>query len=662
MRRARAGLRRFVPTRPRRLVPAGLRRLVPAYALAGRSAPRALAGYALLTPAAGLLPVTAAWLTKLLLDRLVKSAPTAELLAFGAGLALCGVLAGALPHLTVYLRSELERAVALRAQDRLFAAVDAFTGLRRFEDPVFLDRLRLAQQAGRMSPNQAVDGTLGVLRSAVTVGGFLGSLLVLGPWMALLVLASAVPVLLAEVALSRRRARMFWDIGPAERRETFYSELLTSAAAAKEVRLFGIGGFLRARMLAERRTANAARRAVDRREVRVQTALALLAAVVSGAGLMWAVRAAQGGGLSVGDVMVFVAAVAGVQSALAAMAGEVARSHEALLMFDHYVAVTTAGPDLPLPPRPAALPPLRTGIEFRDVWFRYSPDHPWALRGLDLFVPHGAALAVVGRNGAGKSTLVKLLCRLYDPTRGAIYWDGVDLRDIPAAALRARVGAVFQDYMTYDLTAAENIALGDLTALDDRPRLRAAAERAGVHARISALPRAYDTLLSRTFPADPDEPGAGVELSGGQWQRLALARAFLRDKRDLMILDEPSAGLDAHAEHEIHASLRRHRAGRTSVLISHRLGSVRDADLIVVLDGGRVRERGDHASLLALDGEYARLFALQAIGYQEAPPRRADGDHGDASSPGRPSQDDASPARPAQDHTPPARPAQVVRP
>jgi ATP-binding cassette subfamily B protein len=213
-----------------------------------------------------------------------------------------------------------------------------------------------------------------------------------------------------------------------------------------------------------------------------------------------------------------------------------------------------------------------------------------------------------------------------------VLWDGVDLRDMDPAELRRRIGAVFQDYMEYDLTAAENIGLGDVDVLTDadvdeagrRELVRAAAERAGAHPVIADLPRGYDTLLTRMFfdmpgDADADDGGGdqnGVPLSGGQWQRLALARAYLRGQRDLLILDEPSSGLDAEAEHEIHAGLRTHRRGRTSLLISHRLGTVREAERIAVLDEGRVVETGTHDELIAAGGVYARLFGLQAQGYQ----------------------------------------------
>jgi ATP-binding cassette subfamily B protein len=609
------------PTRdigPRARAPVVARRVTVACALAAKAAPGTLSLYVGLTLAAGALPVVGAWLTKLVLDALVGGATQGTLIALGAGLAAAGVAAGTTPQVAQYLRAELDRRVGLLAQDRLFTAVEGFVGLGRFENPQLLDRLRLAQQAGGLTPNQAVDGVLGIGRAAITITGFCASLFLLSPAMTVLVLASGVPTLVAEIALSRRRARMFWDIGPVERREIFYSGLLSSVQAAKEVRLFGIGAFLRCRMLTERKAANAAKRAMDQREALVQAGLGLLAGLVSGGGLIWAIGAARQGLLSVGDITIFVAAVAGVGGALTTLAGEVARAHHSLLMFDHYIAMTMAGPDLPVAAEAQAPSPLRSGIELRDVWFRYSDDHPWALRGLDLRIPYGKALALVGCNGAGKSTLVKLLCRFYDPTRGAILWDGVDLRDLDVVELRRRIGAVFQDYMYYDMTAAENIALGDLDAFNDRDRIQTAAKRAGIHKGLTELPRGYDTLLSRMFlmAADEDNPETGVMLSGGQWQRLALARAFLRNRCDLMILDEPSAGLDAAAEHEIHTSLKEHRARQTSLLISHRLGTVRDADLIVVLGDGQIVEQGDHATLMAAGGEYARLFTLQAAGYE----------------------------------------------
>ncbi|MFD9858079.1 ABC transporter ATP-binding protein [Streptomyces alboflavus] len=592
-----------------------------AVALAARSAPAVFTGHVLLTLAAGALPVAGAWLTKLALDGLTDGgASTAALVGLAAGLAGVGVVTAVTGHVNQYLRAQLDRAIGLLTQARLSTAVNGFVGLERFESPAFLDRLRLAQYASSTGPGQAVNGILGLVQSALTVTGFLGSLFVLSPTMTALVLLAGVPALVAELLLSRQRVRLHWDMGPTERREVFYSQLLSTVEAAKEVRLFGIGAFLQGRMLTDRRTVNAANAHLDRREALVQSGLALLAALVSGGGVVWAVLAARSGHLSVGDIAIFIAAVAGVQAALTAVAGHVAGCHEALMLFEHYLDIVGCAPDLPVAVAPAPLPALRQGVEFRDVWFRYSDEHPWVLRGVSFRLRHGESLALVGLNGSGKSTLVKLLCRFYDPTRGTILWDGVDLRDADPAQLRTRIGAAFQDYMAYDMTAAENIGLGDLDAFDDTGRIQGAAARAGIHRKLSTLPRQYDTLLSRRFPtlSEDGEAATGVVLSGGQWQRLALARAFLRDERDLMVLDEPASGLDAQAEAEIQEALRAHRRGRTSLLISHRLGSVREADVIVVLAGGQVVERGSHTDLMAACGEYARLFTLQASGYRTA--------------------------------------------
>jgi ATP-binding cassette subfamily B protein len=572
------------------------------------------------TLVSGAVPIAAAWLTKVVLDRIVAPGPSGAVVGLAVGLACAGVIGAVLPQLGQYLQGEADRRIGLHAQDELFSAVERYTGLRRFEEPVFLDRLRLAQHSAQ-SPGQIIGALFGLGRDTVTLVGFVVSLAVISPVFTAIVLASAIPALVIELRISRQRADMLLRIEPAERWQFFYSELLTTAEAAKEVRLFGLGTFLRGRMTNQLRTANSAHRALDRKDLAAQGALALLGALVSGGGLVWLLADAAEGRFTVGDVSIFVAAVAGVQGALGGLVHATAAAHRLLLLFGQYAAIVRSGPDLPEPAVPRALPPLRHGIELRDVWFRYSDEHPWVLRGVSLRIPCDRSVAFVGRNGAGKSTLVKLLCRFYDPTRGAILWDGVDLRDVPAAELRARIGAAFQDFVAYDFSAADNVAVGDLSALGDTSRIEAAARQAGIHHVLAGLPNGYDTLLTRLFSGMSleDDPQAGVQLSGGQWQRVALARAFLRDDRDLMILDEPSAGLDAEAEHDIHTRLGRLRRGRTNVLITHRLGAVRDADLIVVLDDGEIAEQGAHDALLAAGGVYARMFTLQAAGYADTP-------------------------------------------
>ncbi|MFC7545651.1 ABC transporter ATP-binding protein [Plantactinospora sp. GCM10030261] len=591
-----------------------VRTLGGAVGLAARAAPVAFAVLVTLSVAAAAVPVVAAWFTKGMLDELASPRPAWSALAgIVGGLLAAGLVAALQPHLSQYVQEDLGRKASLVAQDRLYRAVNRFQGLGRFEDPAFLDRLRMAQQTGQETPGQIILTTLGLIRTGVTIVGFFGMLLVVAPQMAWIVVLGAVPTFIGEVRLARRRVQTTLEISGLERRETFYARLLGDVAAAKEIRLFNLGDHLRRRMKRDRTSINRLHRRMDRWTLLTQGGLAGIAAGIAAAGLFWAVRSAVAGTLTVGDVSIFVAAVASVQTNLGVLAGGLAVAHQHLLIFRRYLEVVDAAPDLPRAESPRPLPRLCDGIVLRDVWFRYSDDHPWILRGVDMTIPHGQTMALVGVNGAGKTTIVKLLCRFYDPTRGSIQWDGVDIREVPVESLRDRLSGIFQDFMHYDLPVRDNIAFGDLAAARDEQAVTRAAERAGIHSTLAGLPSGYDTMLTRIFSDDTAHPG--VVLSGGQWQRVALARALVRDARDLLILDEPSAGLDAEAEYQVHCRLREHRAGQTSLLISHRLGAVRDADTIVVLDQGVVVEQGDHDALIAMDGHYARLFALQAEGY-----------------------------------------------
>ncbi|MBO3744027.1 ABC transporter ATP-binding protein [Actinoplanes flavus] len=597
------------------------RLLAAAIALTWRASRTLLVAQAVTTLIAGAVPVTVAWLTKTILDRITEPAPAGGLLILVVGLAVATMTGAMLPEVGQYLDAELIRRTQLAGQQELYAAIGRFDGLGRFEDPAFQDRLELAVNNGPPTPAQLVSNGLSLLQNAVTIVGFVAVLAGMAPWMAVVVTVAALPTLRAELALSRSRAKTMLQLGHASRRESFYAELISSVTAAKEVRLYGLSGLFGARMVAELRKINRRTRNLDLRELRVQTLLTALAATVAGGGLVWAVLAARAGDLSVGDIVVFTAAVAGVQGVLGSAINVLARTHQSLLTFIHYRDVVQAPPDLPtLPDRPVLpVPALRAGIEFRDVWFRYNPALPWVLRGASFTITAGEATALVGLNGAGKSTIVKLLCRFYDPTHGAVLWDGVDLRQFPVAELRQRIGAVFQDFMSYELSAAENIGLGNLPSLDDREAIAETARRAGCDAMVQRLPDGYDTLLTRFFATEDDSEAVGVMLSGGQWQRLALARAFTRAGCDLLILDEPSAGLDADAEHEIHTRLRVLREGATSLLISHRLSAVRDARTILVVTDGVVAEHGTHQDLMRAGGRYAHLFSLQASGYRDEP-------------------------------------------
>jgi ATP-binding cassette, subfamily B, bacterial len=620
-RRATPSRPQATPSRPQAGLPNVAGSAGHAVRLIGAAAPGWLAGQAALTMLAGLLPPATAALLSALLDRVAagRSGPADGWLAAALGLA-----AAAMPVSSVatgYLGAETARRIAVRAKGELTRAVHAVTLLAPLEDPAFLDRLRLAQQVAAGGLAVLARSALAAAGSLATLAGFLVALLAIQPWLAALAALGAAPAAVAALVDSRARARLAWRSSPALRREMFYTGLLTDIRAAKETRLLGTGDWWHHRLLAELRTIAAGERRADARTAGLQVALAGTGAVLSAVGLAWAAGQAAHGALSVGQLAVVVAALGGLLAGLSALLRSAADGYGALLAVGHYRAVlSAAGP--PAAGGGRAVPPLCRAIELSGVTFGYPGGGP-VLHDLDLTIPAGTIVAVVGVNGAGKSTLVKLLCGLYEPTGGTIRWDGAPLADLDPAALRRRVAVLFQDFMQYDVTVAENIGLGELSRLDDRAALRRAADAAGLRDTVERLPAGYDTMLSRAFPA-PGETGAaaGAQLSGGQWQRLALARTLLRADADLLILDEPGSWLDAEGEAALPGWVRA-RPGRTTVLISHRLSLVREADLIVVLDGGRITEAGTHRDLLAAGGRYARLFAAQARAYHDDAPAAA---------------------------------------
>ena len=614
-----------------------MRNLLRALCLPWRCAP-ALAAFQLAeTVSTGLVPVAAADLAAALIDSLSGGRHGRDAVSLTIAVIAITALGALLQYGSGYASKELARRISLRTQQDLFSAVTAIDDLAELEDPGLHNQIRLAQQAASIGPQQLSAGILAIMQGAITTGGFLISCLTFAPLSALLLVVSAAPGVAAQWRLSRARARATVAAAPYYRRQIFYTLLLIDLRAAKEIRLFGLGPRLLHRMRAETEQAQRLDRAVDRATLRADGSLSLLTAAASGAALILVVASISKGRTPVGELAVLIAALAAVQTGIAGMVSQAAGLSQTLSLFTHYTALVGRGRRSAAPPvalaaagltatRLAADDPNGAGIRFESVWFRYHAEAPWVLRGLNLHLPGGTLVGLVGLNGAGKSTIAKLLCRLYEPTRGRITWDGTDIRDLPLPELRGRISAVYQDFMTYELPAHDNIALGSPDPGADaaaaagfgvsRQAVTAAASAAGIDELIGGLPAGYDSMFSRIFasdsPVSPSGTLAGVQLSGGQWQRVALARAAMRPGARLIILDEPSASLDPLAEADQRERLRDLLAGKIGLLISHRLDGIRRAGLIIVLRDGQLIEQGSHDALMLADGEYARLFRLQA--------------------------------------------------
>jgi ATP-binding cassette subfamily B protein len=391
----------------------------------------------------------------------------------------------------------------------------------------------------------------------------------------------------------------------------YLSTLVTTDTYAKEVKLFGLGPYMVDRFEGLGKVYYDRQRQLIRKRNIAGTAWSMLSTIAGSAIYLYIALKAVSGELTLGDLALYTAAAAAVQSSVAGLFSGFSGMYENNLYLDTLYRFLDTQPEIDRPANPRPLPePLRGHITFDNVSFAYPGADEAALRDVSFDIHPGETVAVVGKNGAGKSTLIKLLCRLYDPTAGRILLDGVDIRKLDPDELRGQISAMFQDHVSYQATASENIGLGDLNGLTDRPRIEGSAARAGIAERIERLPRGYDSPLGRWF----DE---GVSLSGGEWQKIALARAFIRDV-PVLVLDEPTSALDAQAEHDLFQRLHELAQGRTTLYISHRFSTVRQADRILLLEHGKLVEHGTHNELMSLDGGYAELFTLQAAAYLDA--------------------------------------------
>jgi ATP-binding cassette subfamily B protein len=587
--------------------------------LSWRVSPLLTAGLGVVTVVIGLVPALTTYLTSLLINAVAVAIPGGPAAADSTGriwllvglqflVFAANAVAGAVYGIVGRL---LEERVGLRVQLQIMGKASELD-LAFFEDSASYDLLREAQQEASSRPASMVSGAFGQLQVAITFASMIVLLVGLSPVLAVVAMLAPVPAFLADSRFGRRMFAFARWSSPVRRRMQYLTSLVTADTAAKEVKLFGLGAFFVGQFGTLGHTLYRRQRDLVVARNLSYAGWGLITTVVTSVTYLYVALQAIQGRLTVGDIVLFSSALTAAQAAVQSLFRGITTMYEDNLYLERLrdlLAVPTAtapgGAGLPLPS------PLRGHVVFEHVSFRYPGTEALALDDVSLEILPGQTLAVVGRNGAGKSTLVKLLCRLYDPLSGRILLDGVDIRELDCVELRSLIGGMFQDYVAYQATAAENIGYGDLDRLADRDAVTACARLGGAAGVIEKLPDGYDSQLGKWFEH-------GSELSGGEWQKVALSRAFMRDAR-IMVLDEPTSALDAQAEFELFDRLRALTEGRTTIYISHRFSTVRNADRVLLLRNGRIAEYGSHEDLMACDGEYTRLFTMQAFAYVDLP-------------------------------------------
>ena len=567
----------------------------------------------LLSLVAGVLPAGVAWVGKLIVDRVVaaRSAGTpdaerAALVAVAIELGLVTLLVATQRGLSV-CESLLRALLAQRVNEMILEKALTLT-LAEFEDSEFYDRMSRARREASSRPLALVKRAFGLVQNGISIVVYGGLLLRFSGWAVLVLSVAAIPGFLVETRFSQDAFRLFRWRSPETRKQNYLEALLAREDHAKEVTLFRLGPLFLGRYREIFRALYGEDRALTLRRGAWGFGLGILSTLAFYGAYAWIVARAVQGAITLGDMTMYLLVFRQAQSALHAILSAVGGIYEDNLYLSNlyeYLEHDTTRAD----GKNTSGPSPGDGIRFENVSFAYPGATSPSLRNVNLHIPRGEKLALVGENGAGKTTLIKLLTRLYTPTEGRITLDGLDLRDWAGDALRNRIGVIFQDFIHYQFLVGENIGAGDVDAFEDETRWKRAAREGMADTFVERLPLGYQTQLGRWFEN-------GQELSVGQWQKVALARAFMRERADILVLDEPTASMDAEAEAEIFQRFRSLSKDRMGIVISHRFSTVRMADQIVVIDAGAIVEHGTHEALMALGGRYARLFNLQAEGYR----------------------------------------------
>ncbi|MBT8095859.1 MAG: ABC transporter ATP-binding protein/permease [Woeseia sp.] len=567
---------------------------------------------ALLTLAAGILPAGIAYIGQLIVDGVVAAmasdTPDVRGVLSLVGLEALLVILVAGSQRGISASQSLLRALLGQRVNVMILEKALTLQLTHFEDSEFYDKLTQARREASSRPLSLVNRTFGLTQNAITLTSYAVLLWQFSPWAVAILIGAGLPSFFAEAKFSGDAFRLFRWRSPDTRMQMYLETVIAREDGVKEVKLFQLGP----RLLQRYRDIFNKLFVEDRRlTLRRDTWGFFLGLLSTGAfygAYVWIVLATIVREITLGAMTMYLMLFRQGQAAVAASLSAISGMYEDNLYLSNlyeYLAQEVPGRvgHAEKGPEPAR------GIEFKNVSFRYPGSEVDALSDITLQIRPGESLALVGENGSGKTTLVKLLTRLYEPTAGQILLDGLELTEWHVEALRERIGVIFQDFGRYQFSVGENIGAGDVRYLDDEKRWAAAAKTGMAAPFIESMPDTYQTQLGRWFKG-------GRELSGGQWQKIALSRAFMRADADILVLDEPTAAMDAASEAEVFEHFRKSSHDKMSILISHRFSTVRAADQIVVMEGGRIVERGNHESLLSMDGRYAHLFKLQARGYQ----------------------------------------------
>jgi ATP-binding cassette subfamily B protein len=565
----------------------------------------------ILTLIAGVLPASVAWIGRHIVDGVVAASaagggawPALTWVAGeGAVVAALSAVQRGLGVAQSLLRIQLAQRVNVMILEKALTLQ-----LAQFEDSEFYDKLTRARTEASSRPLSLVRGTFSLLQNAISLTSYAALMVAFSPLAVLVLVLGGLPSFLAEARFSRDAFRLFRWRSPETRMQAYLEAVIAREDAAKEVKLYALGPVLLARYRDIFGKVYQEDRDLTVRRGVWGVLLGLVSTLAFYGAYAWVAASAVSGRITLGEMTMYVLLFKQGQSAVTASLSTIGGMYEDNLYLSNLYEYL----DHPVPEErgtatTGTLP--GDGVRLEDVSFRYPGSDRPALDGVSLHLRPGQSLALVGENGAGKTTLIKLLTRLYTPTSGRILLDGLDLSEWDPETLRRRVGVIFQDFVRYQLLVGENVGAGDVEAFTDEERWREAATQGMADPFIRDLPKGYGTQLGRWFKD-------GRELSGGQWQKIALSRAFMRSKAELLVLDEPTASMDAEAEALVFEHVRGLASDRMVILISHRFSTVRMADHIVVLRDGRVEEEGSHEALVARGGTYARLFSLQAAGYR----------------------------------------------